>query len=447
MAVISENQGLLSGQTVNRRRHALMAASAGVSGALLIVLVIANSAASHRSSALIEVSKQLKTGDLSVAAQNEKDLVECVAGFGVLGAVLCPTKSPTHSLISAEANKAVEIVHTLAPVSVPVVAKKAAAATVKADKPAVKAAKSADVAADKPAVKAAKSADVAADNVKADKPEAKADEESAQSGNAVMASEEAPVAEPTPIDCACCHSKCQKSGLYKDPKMKAISHSFWCVKQVCLPPFCKGRVTLAHLRPDSVLFRVLWAPRRTAQLRTTTASAATACVSSSRANPAPDHCFIRKRVFRLNHPVPDWHCRLPRLTLPPANYLWCGVGSVVCHTYRAYRPRPARHAVSLAAHPVRLSPRLRAGPCVGKKQILTSLWRTPGDPGLLTQSALSRGGSATAARWGRSPWRRQPPPHKHLPQTSSRPLAARPRQVGWHHVAVTVTACSSTDQS
>ena len=212
MARSTEEQGLISGQPVNRQRHAMTVAAAGMMGALAVIVLIWNSAPVGRSTVLVDVSKKLQTSSLSPADQSEKNLVECVVGFGAVGAMLCPTKISTHSLISKEVSSAEEVVHSLAPVAVPVDSKNADPANVP-----------------QPAVKAAKAT---VDAVKAVKSDAPAEVAPNADAAAVMASDEPAAPAPAPIDCACCHSKCQKSGLYKDPKMKAVSHSFWCVKKV-----------------------------------------------------------------------------------------------------------------------------------------------------------------------------------------------------------------------
>jgi hypothetical protein len=133
---------------------------------------------------------------LSSSQEREKEMVECVVGFGLVGAALCPStglaQSATHSLMSKVMKSAPEVVHTLAPVSAP-------------------------------------KHIVSPDSKESLQP---ADAGAEAQPSAVSVSADSSEAVEVPIDCACCHSKCQKSGLYKDPKMKSIPHSFWCVKQV-----------------------------------------------------------------------------------------------------------------------------------------------------------------------------------------------------------------------
>ena len=195
MAKSCESEGLITGKTVNRRRHALTVAITGLVGALVVIAVISNSTPRRT----VAISKELNVKALTPAEKREKELAECVVGFGAVGAVLCPGKSSTHSLISKELSDAEEVIHSLAPASIPAIPTNAA------DKDSKKSAKAAKSPEDE---KVPAAVDSSTDKI------------------AVEA------AKPKNIDCACCHSKCQKSGLYKDPKMKSISHSFWCVKKV-----------------------------------------------------------------------------------------------------------------------------------------------------------------------------------------------------------------------
>jgi hypothetical protein len=218
-----EHVSLIDGHIVNRRRHALTAAWAACIGAIVVMALIVSSNTVHRTTTLVQASAGVPVQKMTAAQRAEKEYATCVASFGLLGAFMClsgpPSHNAAHKLMSKELPKSNEVVHNLAPVSQPV-----KASVVKSSH------KKAIVNSN------AKSASQAVEVV------APVAQEAVTHDSAVISAQNQ--AAETPIDCACCHSKCQKSGLYKDPKKRAVTHSTWCVKQVLSSPRNMGLESL-----------------------------------------------------------------------------------------------------------------------------------------------------------------------------------------------------------
>eukprot|EP00292_Cryptomonas_paramecium_P009690 CAMPEP_0113701526 /NCGR_PEP_ID=MMETSP0038_2-20120614/24631_1 /TAXON_ID=2898 /ORGANISM="Cryptomonas paramecium" /LENGTH=252 /DNA_ID=CAMNT_0000625443 /DNA_START=21 /DNA_END=779 /DNA_ORIENTATION=- /assembly_acc=CAM_ASM_000170 len=242
----SQESSPLVGNVFNRRRHAWMVAMTGFMGAALIVGFVIHAGSTSRSMVLIQKTKGSaalkapKAAALTPAQEDEKMMVECVAGFGVLGAALCPsskTLTKTHTMLKDALEKTDEYVHSLAPVAEPALPSAAAP---------VAAASAVPV-----------NSQLSHDETKAPEAAAKSAVEPANTkAQAAVAAPEEAAAAPAPVDCACCHSKCQRSGVYKDPKKKAASHSYWCVKkgQVGSPSYCPAQdyncLCCDHVRND-----------------------------------------------------------------------------------------------------------------------------------------------------------------------------------------------------